>query len=274
MALRWSKVSPQLALTPAVAVTLVAFVGAIGWTIYMSFTRCRRFPDYTIDPEGWCRQYERLFNNDAWATSLEEPRRPGARQRARHRLRLHPRRHDRAREARRGRSSAPSSSTRWRSRSSSPASSGAGCSIPRSASRTSCTSSAGRAPTSTGSPTPQTAMYGIILASIWHGLGFYMALMLAGPEVDQHRDLERGAARRRQLLAALRRDHHPDDEVHLPHLRHPALARRGQGLRHRRRDDQRRARAPRPGRRPTSPSTPIPRAATSASPRPPPSSCC
>ena len=26
----------------------------------------------------------------------------------------------------------------------------------------------------------QTAMYGIILASIWHGLGFYMALMLAG----------------------------------------------------------------------------------------------
>ena len=27
---------------------------------------------------------------------------------------------------------------------------------------------------------PATAMYGIILASIWHGLGFYMALMLAG----------------------------------------------------------------------------------------------
>ena len=27
---------------------------------------------------------------------------------------------------------------------------------------------------------PDTAMYGIILASIWHGLGFYMALMLAG----------------------------------------------------------------------------------------------
>ena len=29
---------------------------------------------------------------------------------------------------------------------------------------------------------PDTAMYAIILASIWHGLGFYMALMLAGPE--------------------------------------------------------------------------------------------
>ena len=27
---------------------------------------------------------------------------------------------------------------------------------------------------------PDTAMHGIILASIWHGLGFYMALMLAG----------------------------------------------------------------------------------------------
>ena len=27
---------------------------------------------------------------------------------------------------------------------------------------------------------PATAIYGIILASIWHGLGFYMALMLAG----------------------------------------------------------------------------------------------
>src|ERR671923_133806 len=27
---------------------------------------------------------------------------------------------------------------------------------------------------------PDTAMYAIILASIWHGLGFYMALMLAG----------------------------------------------------------------------------------------------
>ena len=27
---------------------------------------------------------------------------------------------------------------------------------------------------------PQTAMYAIILASIWHGMGFYMALMLAG----------------------------------------------------------------------------------------------
>ena len=45
MTLRWTKVSPQIALTPALLVTLVAFVGAIVWTIYMSFTRSRRFPN-------------------------------------------------------------------------------------------------------------------------------------------------------------------------------------------------------------------------------------
>jgi glucose/mannose transport system permease protein len=71
MALRWSKVSPQLALAPAVTVTLVAFFGAIGWTVVMSFTRSRRFPEYEIDPTEWWRQYERLFNNGAWATSLK-----------------------------------------------------------------------------------------------------------------------------------------------------------------------------------------------------------
>ena len=70
MALRWSRVSPQLALVPAVAVTLVAFAGAIGWTIYMSFTASRRFPDYAIDPGKWSRQYVRLFGDAAWATSL------------------------------------------------------------------------------------------------------------------------------------------------------------------------------------------------------------
>lgn len=71
MAVRWSRVSPQLALTPAVLVTAIAFVGAIGWTIYMSFTESRRFPDYAIDPERWDRQYQRLFNDRAWDISLE-----------------------------------------------------------------------------------------------------------------------------------------------------------------------------------------------------------
>src|SRR5579872_121772 len=71
MAVRWSRVAPQLALTPAVAVTLVAFFGAILWTIYMSFTRSRRFPDYTIDAGDWGRQYSRLFADDVWTTSLK-----------------------------------------------------------------------------------------------------------------------------------------------------------------------------------------------------------
>jgi len=70
MAPRWSRVSPRLALAPAAAVTLVAFAGAIGWTIFMSFTRSRRFPEYAIDPAGWSRQYERLFGDAAWITSL------------------------------------------------------------------------------------------------------------------------------------------------------------------------------------------------------------
>ena len=43
----------RLALLPALAVTLVAFLGAIVWTIWMSFTKSRRFPDYAIDPGEW-----------------------------------------------------------------------------------------------------------------------------------------------------------------------------------------------------------------------------
>ena len=61
------------------------------------------------------------------------------------------------------------------------------------------------------------------------------------PEIDQHGNLERGQARRRELLAPLHRDHHSDAEVHVPDLRDPAVARRGQDLRHRARDDQWRA---------------------------------
>jgi len=71
MAVRWSRLSPQLALLPAVTVTLIGFVGAIGWTIYMSFTKSRRFPDYHIDALEWHDQYVRLFNNDAWTTALQ-----------------------------------------------------------------------------------------------------------------------------------------------------------------------------------------------------------
>ena len=101
MALRWSRVSPQLALVPAVAVTLVAFAGAIGWTIYMSFTASRRFPDYAIDPAKWCAPVyppvQRRRMGDL-ARNIVDPR---AGQCAGDRARLRARRDDREGEARR-----------------------------------------------------------------------------------------------------------------------------------------------------------------------------
>lgn len=71
MAIRWNRASPQIALTPALVITFVCFFGAILWTIYMSFTNSRRFPDYQIDFTGFGRQYERLFGSDAWMTALQ-----------------------------------------------------------------------------------------------------------------------------------------------------------------------------------------------------------
>jgi glucose/mannose transport system permease protein len=68
MAVRWSRVAPQIALTPALLVTLTAFVGAIAWSVYLSFTASRRFPDYTL--VGF-KQYQRLFNDSGWIVSLE-----------------------------------------------------------------------------------------------------------------------------------------------------------------------------------------------------------
>ncbi len=71
MTLRWSRVAPQLALAPALVVTLVGFLGTICWTVYMSFTQSRRFPDYTIDPDKWASQYQRLFGNETWWLALQ-----------------------------------------------------------------------------------------------------------------------------------------------------------------------------------------------------------
>ena len=70
MRLRWSAIAPQLALTPALVVTAVAFIGSIGWTIYLSFTRSRRLPDYTINWSEWNRQFVRLFRDNGWEISL------------------------------------------------------------------------------------------------------------------------------------------------------------------------------------------------------------
>jgi glucose/mannose transport system permease protein len=71
MAIRWSRWSPQLALTPAIAVTLVAFAGSIAWTIVVSLTRSRRFADFTINWDEWGRQYTRLFKDDIFQTALK-----------------------------------------------------------------------------------------------------------------------------------------------------------------------------------------------------------
>jgi len=70
MAIRWTRIAPQIALSPAVAVAGIGFVGAILWTIYLSFTRSRRVPEYTIDWTEWLRQYHRLFADGAWTISL------------------------------------------------------------------------------------------------------------------------------------------------------------------------------------------------------------
>lgn len=71
MSVRWNWVSPRIALIPALAITTIAFFGAIMWTVWISFTRSRRFPDYAIDLADWTRQYERLFGDNAWQTALQ-----------------------------------------------------------------------------------------------------------------------------------------------------------------------------------------------------------
>src|SRR6478609_2315103 len=70
MAVRWSRVAPQIALAPALLLVAVGFVGTIGWTILMSFTKSRRFPEFIIDASGWNARYIRLFNDPAWRTAL------------------------------------------------------------------------------------------------------------------------------------------------------------------------------------------------------------
>ena len=78
MAVRWSRVAPQLALTPALAVTLTAFFGAIIWIVYLSFTASRRFPDYEL---VGLKQYDPpLQRRPPGSISLEEHGDPRHRQ--------------------------------------------------------------------------------------------------------------------------------------------------------------------------------------------------
>lgn len=179
MAIRWNWASPRIALIPALAITSVAFFGAILWTIWISFTRSRRFPNYAIDLEDWARQYERLFSDNAWQTALgnvvvlalgsalaivlgfilaamiEREKRGEGFFRT---LFLYP--------------LAVSFIVtglvwRWMFN-------------PELGVQNFLRGLGWESASFNWLADPRTSMYGIILASIWHGLGFYMALMLAG----------------------------------------------------------------------------------------------
>jgi len=63
-----SFIEPRIALLPALATTLVAFLGAIAFTVILSFTDSRRFPNY--DFVG-LRQYRRLFADPHWWVALK-----------------------------------------------------------------------------------------------------------------------------------------------------------------------------------------------------------
>jgi glucose/mannose transport system permease protein len=62
-----SRVSAHLALAPALAIALIAYCGAMGWTIWMSFTASRMLPSSVF--VGW-RQYASLSVNERWLTSV------------------------------------------------------------------------------------------------------------------------------------------------------------------------------------------------------------
>jgi glucose/mannose transport system permease protein len=55
---------------PAVLVALVIFIGSILWTVWISFTRSRRLPEYGIDLSDPFRQYSRLLSDKAWDISV------------------------------------------------------------------------------------------------------------------------------------------------------------------------------------------------------------
>ncbi|GAK50269.1 ABC-type sugar transport system [Candidatus Moduliflexus flocculans] len=64
----WSKLSPQLALIPALSITVICFIGASFWSILIAFTASREFPDYAII--GF-KQFLRLFKNPLWILALK-----------------------------------------------------------------------------------------------------------------------------------------------------------------------------------------------------------
>ncbi|MCP4395929.1 MAG: sugar ABC transporter permease [bacterium] len=64
----WSRLAPSFALMPAVSITVVCFIGATVWSIVISFTASRLFPEYEL---VGMKQFLRLFKNPLWILSLK-----------------------------------------------------------------------------------------------------------------------------------------------------------------------------------------------------------
>ena len=62
-----SRISAITALLPALLVMLVVYIGATGWTVWMSLTNSRMLPNNNF---VGLRQYELLLSNDRWITSV------------------------------------------------------------------------------------------------------------------------------------------------------------------------------------------------------------
>src|SRR6516162_3681074 len=63
-----SRTSANLALCPALLIALVAYCGAMGWTIWISFTNSRMLPSPVF---VGLRQYASLSTNERWLTSVQ-----------------------------------------------------------------------------------------------------------------------------------------------------------------------------------------------------------
>jgi glucose/mannose transport system permease protein len=63
-----SRLSAISALLPALLVMLVVYIGATGWTVWMSLTNSRMLPNNNF---VGLRQYEMLLANDRWLTSVQ-----------------------------------------------------------------------------------------------------------------------------------------------------------------------------------------------------------
>lgn len=64
---RRARLAPHLALAPAFLITLVAYCGGMGWTVWISFTNSRMLPSSVF---VGLRQYQSLFTNIRWQVSV------------------------------------------------------------------------------------------------------------------------------------------------------------------------------------------------------------